>query len=176
MSSQYRQSGYERKERDFYPTPAEYIEWLFQHWRPSPDRAIHEPCCGDLAMVGALYANGAINVTFSDIAMGVDYLEDYTERDVIITNPPYGKLAPLIVRRAIEYSFACAFLLPFDRDAAGSRANLFTRESTFSMKITCNKRVKWIADSASSGMHNYAWFVWAREQRGQEPLLRYAPN
>lgn len=174
----YRNSGYERKARDFYPTPSVYVDWLVPHIDVTPDMMICEPCCGENHMVDALTAHG-LQVVGTDIAQGCDFLEevDVSWADWIITNPPYGrKIGPAIVRHAIALCDNVAMLLPYDWDAAGKdRADIFGKEPPHHMTIRINKRVKWIEDSNGSGMHNYAWFIWRRNAIGCEPLTRYEP-
>lgn len=170
----YRNSGYDRSARDLYSTPDKYISWLFMHWLPSVTM-IYEPCAGEHYMSRQIEACG-FDVVCTDIETGQDYLKNPHHWPCIITNPPYGRsLGPKIVRHAIAHTDQCAFLLPFDWDAANKRHDLFSVESSFHMKITCNQRLKWIEGSESSGMHNYAWFVWDIKSKGCEPLLRYAP-
>lgn len=65
-----RDSGYARKERDCYETPAWVTETLIPHL---PAYAIWEPACGSGKMVDAL-ANACFTVIGSDIAAGHDFL------------------------------------------------------------------------------------------------------
>jgi hypothetical protein len=85
-----RDSGYARKQRDFYETPAWVTAALIPHLRPI--RRVWEPAAGLGKMVCALGAAG-LEVEGSDIADGVDFLLQRAVRsgaDAIITNPPYA--------------------------------------------------------------------------------------
>lgn len=173
----FRNSGYERKERDFYPTPECYVKWLFDHWKPDGCE-IYEPCCGDGAMVRAFkkYAP-EYDIISSDIDQGDDFLDCEDDIDCIITNPPYDKkICEKLIRHAIKQADQVAMLLRFDWDAAGKRSDMFGVDSFMRMKIVCNQRVPWEPGTKNGGQHNYAWIIWDRGWFGKEPLIRYAPK
>jgi tRNA G10 N-methylase Trm11 len=121
-----RESGYERKERDAYQTPAWVTLALVPHLREL--RLVWEPACGDGAMVEALTAAG-LEVTSSDIAHGYDFPElgKMIGCDGIITNPPYA-LAQEFIEHALDLmkpGGLVAMLLRTDYDHAKTRAHLF---------------------------------------------------
>ena len=90
-----RDSGYERKERNLYETPAWVTEALLPHLPEC--RTIWEPAAGSGKMSRVL-EGFAGTVISSDIAEGQDFLAaDGFDADAIITNPPY-ELAPPVYR------------------------------------------------------------------------------
>jgi hypothetical protein len=90
-----RPSGYERKERDLYETPAWVTAALVPHVPDVARRRIWEPAAGKGQMVREL-ANHCPNVRGRDIEGGVDFLQqpNHLRTGAIITNPPYKLARP----------------------------------------------------------------------------------
>lgn len=193
-------SGYERKERDHYPTPAWVIDALAEVV-PLKSKRIWEPACGTGEMAEAIEAHGA-TVTASDIhAYGYRFtagLFDFMEvgscpwlvhYDGIITNPPYGarcgtaeQFIEAGLRRIQDYGFL-ALLLPVDFDSAKTRARFFRDCPAFAGRIVLTRRIKWFdqptADGKSQGpSENHAWFLWQNTwiRDRVPPRVWYAPK
>jgi hypothetical protein len=92
-----RNLGYERQDRDFYPTPAWPTEAMLRRVRLPT--VIWEPCCGDGAMVRVLEAHGH-RVVATDLVdrgygeAGRDFLAESRLPEgvnAIVTNPPYSR-------------------------------------------------------------------------------------
>jgi hypothetical protein len=171
-----RDSGYERKERDLYETPAWVTEALLPHI-PLPGISIWEPACGSGKMVRALEAAGHV-VTGTDVETGGDFFDDLTVmrvvgRDWIITNPPY-KEAHSFISHALFLASNVAMLLRTDFDHAKTRTFLFGGCKQFSKKVVLTKRIRWFEDSKGSPSFNHAWFIWRNEHQGP-PTLAYGP-
>ena len=154
-----RDTGYERKERDLYETPAWVTEALLPQLREC--RIIWEPAAGSGKMSRVL-KGFAGTVISSDIAEGQDFLAaDGFDGDAIITNPPY-ELAAEFIERALSLTASdglVAMLLRTDFDHAKSRQHLF-QHPAFSKKLVLTKRIKWFEDSKGQPSFNHAWFVW----------------
>lgn len=173
-----RVSGYVRKERDCYETPA----WVTQALVPHIPERIHniwEPAAGSGKMVRALREAG-YSVVGTDIADGEDFLMRTGPicTDAIITNPPYV-LAQEFIERAIKLMFAgggvVAMLLRTDFDHAKSRLHLFSDPSArFAKKVVLTKRIKWFEESTGQPSFNHAWFIWDWTTV-TEPTLAYGP-
>jgi hypothetical protein len=89
-----KRSDFERKERDFYPTPFKAVPPLIPHLRGI--RTFAETCCGDGALVRYLESLGCLRCVYAgDIATGQDALAltaaDCNSADAIITNPPWKR-------------------------------------------------------------------------------------
>src|SRR4051812_15563329 len=86
-----KRSQFERRERDFYPTPFKAVPPLIPHLRGI--RTFAEPCAGDGALVRHLESFGLHCGYAGDIADGQDALtrDSYGDTDAIITNPPYAR-------------------------------------------------------------------------------------
>lgn len=143
-----RDSGYERKERDLYETPAWVTAALFPHLPSSPD-VIWEPAVGSGKMADAMIeaSDKTITVIRSDIATGKDFLAcmDRDGADAIITNPPY-KIADEFIAHALklmEPHGIVAMLLGNDFDHAKTRQHLFSGCPSFAKKLVLTKRIKW---------------------------------
>jgi hypothetical protein len=167
-----KRSNFERKERDFYPTPLEAVLPLLPHL--APGTAFIEPCAGDGALIRHLEAHGHVCTAAFDIEpMGPgierkDAMEVRITGGLFITNPPWERafLHPLIRHLATQGE---AWLL-FDADwvhtvqAAPFEAML--------AKVVSVGRVKWEPDSDSTGKDNAAWHHFTAPVHGREPVLR----
>jgi len=167
-----RDSGYERKERDLYETPAWVTEALLPHV-PGDILEIWEPACGSGKMVRAL-ENAGFTVHATDIDQGDDFLGDMIPYAAsIITNPPYALATPFIEMALFRGEFV-AMLLRTDFDHAKTRSRLFAECPSFAKKVVLTKRIQWFEDSRGSPSFNHAWFIWDHRHKGA-PTLAYAP-
>lgn len=164
-----KRSDFERRERDFYPTPREAVAPLLPYLRPAT--SFIEPCAGDGALVRTLEDSGHSCWLAVDIepqhprilrgdAMAV---RTNPSLDCFITNPPWDRSAlhPIITHLAAQ---APTWLL-FDADW------MHTRQSAEFMpwcrKIVSVGRVKWIPDSKMTGKDNCCWYeFWAGNRNG----------
>jgi len=174
-----RDSGYERKERDLYETPAWVTAALFPHLPRSPD-VIWEPAAGGGKMADAMLeaSNKTISIIRTDISDGVDFLKCARSdgADAIITNPPY-EIATEFIEHALnlmEPHGLVAMLLRTDFDHAKTRAPIFAKHRAFAKKVVLTKRIKWFEDSKGQPSFNHAWFIWDWRHHGA-PTLAYAP-
>lgn len=155
-----KRSDFERRPRDFYPTPATAVAPLLPHLEPATHFA--EPCAGDGALIDALTAHGHICLHASDIEprragiLQADALDGpWSGFDTFITNPPWDRkvLHPLIVHLSDQ---APTWLL-FDADW------IHTRQAAPYLprlrKVVSVGRVKWIPDSPFTGKDNCAWHL-----------------
>lgn len=174
-----RDSGYERKERDLYETPAWVTYALVPHI-PMRVRLIWEPAAGGGKMVAALREMVEdASIVDTDIATGQDFMctGGPIGCEAVITNPPY-ELATEFIKRALEVvrpeKGFVAMLLRTDFDHAKTRQDLFGINSPFARKVVLTKRIKWFEDSTGSPSFNHAWYLWDWTHEGA-PTLAYAP-
>jgi hypothetical protein len=172
-----RDSGYERKERDLYETPAWVTATLLQDGLRPAER-IWEPACGSGKMVSALGVLDA-EIIGTDIDTGIDFLQA-TEplAQAIITNPPYV-LAQEFIEHALRLTAPDGFvamLLRTDYDHAKTRQHLFGGCPHFARKLVLTKRIKWFEDTKGQPSFNHAWYVWDWLNEGAEPILSYGPR
>lgn len=173
-----KRSNYERRERDFYPTPPEAVAPLLPHLKPGT--LFVEPCAGDGALVRALEVAGHACIAATDIEplasniWRADALRDpLPDGPMFITNPPWDRsiLHPLIVRLS---EIAPTWLL-FDADWMHTvQAAPFASRLR---KVVSVGRVKWMPDSDSTGMDNCAWYLFDKPAGpGAELFLRAMPK
>lgn len=170
-----RTSGkYERKARDFYPTPFKALRPLLAHLEPNT--VFVEPCAGDGALVDMLEDAGHHCIRAFDIepqratiAQG-DALTDVDHcAQFYITNPPWERtlLHPLILN--LIQSHACWLLFDADwahTEAAAGFGPKATKEGDllqYCAKIVSVGRVKWIEGTKSQSFDNCAWYLFKRE-------------
>lgn len=158
-----RADHFERKPRDFYPTPPQAVLPLLPHLKPG--MVYDEPCCGDGALIDALTTHGILCTRWSDVeptgwckdtarVSNAMELSDCSG-DMFITNPPWERsiLHPLLVHLS---DIAPTWLL-LDADW------MHTRQAAPYM-VRCSRivsvgRLKWIADSKHTGKDNVVWML-----------------
>ena len=162
-----KRSDFERKPRDFYPTPIEAVKPLLPHLPQQFDFA--EPCAGDGALVNHIETmtngwcswasdlepqdKGILTRHFREINMS-----DLYEADYIITNPPWNRE---LLHPMIDYftAYRPTWLL-FDADWAHTKQSVPYMRML--KKIVSIGRVKWIEDSKSVGKDNCCWYLFDR--------------
>ena len=159
-----KRSDFERKPRDFYPTPMEAVKPLLEHL--PEDFTFAEPCAGNGSLIEHLETKG-ICMWASDIepqANGIhecDYsdvgFDELIESDYVITNPPWNRnfLHPMIEHLSKQKP---TWLL-FDADW------MHTKQSVPYMNM-CSKivsvgRIKWFGNM--TGKDNCAWYLFDRK-------------
>ena len=168
-----KRSTFERRPRDFYPTPPEAVKPLMEHL-PYATMFI-EPCCGDGALIRALCAGGKgegghslhasfdIDPKFGDVRDATSARYDVDGADCFITNPPWSRdvLHPIIENLSRQLP---TWLL-FDADW------MHTRQSAPYMpwlrQIVSVGRVKWIPDSPYTGKDNCCWYLFEQRMGGE---------
>jgi hypothetical protein len=170
-----RESGYERKARDAYETPAWVTQALVPQLPRRPGR-VWEPACGSGLMVAALDRCG-LDVIASDLDSGDDFFEMAAPDvcDAIITNPPYA-MAQGFIERALDLMSPrlgiVSMLLRTDYDHAKSRAHLFHGCPVFARKLVLTRRIVWFDDGKAAPSFNHAWFIWDHRHAGP-PTIAY---
>ena len=159
-----KRSDFERKPRDFYPTPMEAVEPLLEHL--PEDFPFTEPCAGNGTLINHLETKGICMwaIDIEPQAEGI-YKYDYsnvgfielTESEYVITNPPWDRK---ILHPMIEYFVPrIRTWLLFDADW------MHTKQSVPYMNM-CSKivsvgRIKWFGNM--TGKDNCAWYLFDRE-------------
>jgi len=185
-------SGYERREREHYPTPEWVTQALIRHFDRGPE-TIWEPACGEGKMSAVLAAAGN-KVVVSDVqptargAFEYDFIcgDECVAGDIgfdsIVTNPPYGmqgRLATAFIERALKFTLPrrgrVAMLLKPDFDSASGRGHLFRDCRAWSRKIVLMRRIMWFPSKNGNGpSENHCWYIWDHKQDGL-PTIVYAP-
>lgn len=187
------EAGYERKERDFYPTEPWVTRALCHAVDFSGDprkagyRHVWEPACGDGRMAKVLDEAGYW-VSATDIAdYGYGGLHDFLGKKprgigeagyvaAIVTNPPFD-LAREFIARALELTKEqkgkVAILQRHEFDAPKSNHPLF--DPPFAAKLVLHKRPRWSEADKASPRFPYAWYLWDWRHQGP-PILRYLPD
>lgn len=160
-----RSTGFERKERDFYPTPESAVIPLLRFLNEDYHK-IYEPCAGDGALVDHLERGGQYVCGASDIEprrRGIKKrdafrlkLEDVEHASIIVTNPPWSFSDVFgIWCGANRFNLPCWFLL---------QADFAHNKQSVEMMKHCERmvsvgRVKWIVGSKYASKENVAWFL-----------------
>lgn len=165
-----KRSNFERRERDFYPTPEVAVLPLLPHLEYGD--SFSEPCAGDGALVKHLEKHGISCYSACDIepkvpneihqldSLSEDYYDFARGADYIITNPPWDRkiLHPMIDHfRKLSPTW-----LLFDADW------MHTKQSApympYCHKIVSVGRVKWFPKSNMTGKDNCAWYLFGRNK------------
>ena len=169
-----KRSDFQRRERDFYPTPPEAVKPLIPHL-PDGFFSYWEPCAGDGALIESLpgFCYAATDIEprqdniVKDCALTGEKYRWATGADYIITNPPWSRdvLHPMIQ----EFSAMRPTWLLFDADW------VHTKQSApylpWLRKIVSVGRVKWIPDSKMTGKDNCAWHLFDRNSQGTTQFI-----
>lgn len=164
-----KRSDFERKERDFYPTPVSAVLPLLPHLPVGCSYV--EPCAGDGALIRGI-GEHAKCVRSSDIepqdwriekrdALDHGYLAQ-CGADFIVTNPPWDRkvLHPMIE----VFSAARPTWLLFDADW------MHTKQAApympYLRKVVSVGRVKWIEGSKHTGKDNCCWYLFDQTAQG----------
>jgi hypothetical protein len=162
-----------RAEDDFYPTPPEVTRALLKTLDLSRWGKIWEPCAGDAAMVDELWRQGIPEVVASDIhprrddIAKADFLDSVSmppDCDAIITNPPFGSIAPKIIRHAFEIGAKrMALMLKATFWHAKNRRSLFNaHRPLYIMPLTWRPDFKNLGRPTMEAM----WCVWDKAHSG----------
>jgi hypothetical protein len=161
-----RSPGFDRRERDWYPTPSSAVAPLLPH--VPVGSTFVEPCAGDGSLVNALAMAGVLCTFSSDIhplASGIETMDALSDdlwlaaeaAEYIITNPPWDR--PILHAMIPHFSDIRPTWLLFDADW------MHTKQSKPFIprlrKIVSVGRVKWIPDSTMTGKDNCAWHLFA---------------
>jgi hypothetical protein len=177
-----RKSGYERKPRDLYETPAWVSSVIVPHI--PKDAVVWEPACASGKMASVISAEYLSDLVTPEGDSGVNFLEqtlaNYPKTTAIITNPPFNREAERFIRHSLNLMRPVrgfvAMLLPVDFDSARTRSDIFGYCPAFAKKIVLTKRIVWFErdDGTANPSANHAWFVWDFSKRGQvRPGIHY---
>ena len=156
-----KRSNFERKPRDFYPTPFAAVVPLIEHL--SNNFTFTEPCAGDGQLCRHLEYFGGTCMWASDIEPQLEGVlqNDYTElgenevfeSGYIITNPPWDRslLHPMIE----HFTNLRPTWLLFDADWAHTKQSAPYMKKC--AKIVSVGRIKWFGNM--TGKDNCAWYL-----------------
>lgn len=170
-----KRSDYERKPRDYYPTPLEAVKPLVPHL--PAEFSFCEPCAGDGRLISHIEClSGGTCAQAYDIEPRDDEIDELdalniVERDVehcdlIITNPPWDrtkKSGYLLHELIKQFSDLRPTWLLFDADWLHTvqSSNLVSERL---VKIVSVGRVKWIEDSKGTGKDNCCWYLFYKNK------------
>ena len=163
----------DRQKDDFYATPSEATLALLS--KETFTGSIYEPCCGQGHISKVLASNG-YDVESTDLVdrgygtSGVDFLMETQQRDNIITNPPYGKLALPMAHHCQHIARKkTALLLKLSFLEGVARKQFFLETPPIRVWVF-SKRMNLMKDGQqykNGGMMALAWFVWQTGHRGE---------
>jgi len=170
-----KRSGFERKERDWYPTPLEGMYALLPHLPAAPFR-FFEPCAGDGVMIDHMAAirPDCLCIGGSDLkpmAKGIEEADLLTElpigvlmADLNITNLPWDRkvMHPLI--RALTSVDTPLWTLIDSNWANTEQAGPFMTD--LCAKIVQVGRLKWEPGSEHTGKDDCAWYLFDKNHVG----------
>lgn len=174
-----KRSTFERRERDFYPTPESAATPLFKHL--NPHSIIHEPCAGDGALFRAWekwqqeLGNLGYGYAVSDIAprlRGIGAIDamhlECCWGDIFVTNPPWplpGQQGEPTVSIALHLSNLAPTWLLLSADFAHN--GYFTKSGLADRceKIVSVGRVSWM-ENGTAGKDNCAWYLFDAKHQG----------
>lgn len=168
-----KRSSFEKIPRDYYPTPEEAFAPIAKYL---PQGLLFcEPCAGDGRLVD--HIQKLVPHSLCILAVDVEPKADFIHKgdttllvfepedacECIITNPPYtwSVLAPMLDRWIPQRP--TVLLLPADF----MHNKRFAKYLKHCRRIVSIGRVKWIEDSKTAGVDNYAWYFFTPETVAQ---------
>lgn len=155
-----KRSSFERRDNDFYPTPAAAVGPLISHLRRERIVTFAEPCCGDGTLIRHLESYGLVCRYRGDRANGHDALEIENFSETVITNPPWERTD---MHRLISHFLRTADVTWLLFDAAWAHTKQSRKLILSCTHILPIGRLKWIPGSRDVGKDDVAWY---RFQRG----------
>lgn len=167
-----KRSTFERRERDFYPTPAAAVHPLLHHL--PKDSSFVEPRAGDGALVRHLEAAGhrcalaydvepqSPEIGKGDAVSLVMRSDRGVSADLIITNPPWTR--PVLHEMIQEFSRCLPTWLLFDADWVHTKQAAPYLPSL--RKVVSVGRIKWLPGSPYTGKDNCAWHLFDQHADG----------
>lgn len=159
---------FERKPRDFYPTPIEAAMPLKPHL-PKEFEFI-EPCAGNGILVEHLESFGGKCISATDIEPQVDTIKEANAFEIehdglVITNPPWDrKILHPMIEHFTKSDEGCWLLF----DAAWMHTKQSEPYMKWCRKIVSIGRVKWIPDTGMVGKDDSCWYYFNRYGNGTE--------
>ena len=170
-----RNLGYERQEKDFYPTPDWPTEALLRQPEVRLPNGIWEPCCGNGSMARVLEDHGH-RVVATDLfdrgygEGGRDFLMETrlpAGVTAIVTNPPYGRGLHRFVDHALGLLLPVGGVLAllvniqWQTGATNSKRLLIP---AFEASVILTKRIVWFpgedGQPRKQPQENHVWLVW----------------
>ena len=173
---------YRRQEHDWYVEDATCVGKLFDAIEFAG--AIHDPACGGgnipkVAAARGFVSGGSDLVDRGFGTGGVNFLDDETPRENIVSNPPYV-LAEKFVQHALKVArgrVAVLVRLAF-LEGQARRRRLFIPHPPEHVLVLSTRPSMPPGDraiEAKGGKVAYAWVVWHRRIVGGAPVLRWLP-
>lgn len=171
-----------RKASDFYethyPLTREFLTATNSEWMP--DKVVSDPCAGNGAITKILDEYGFKNIISHDILTDrVDFLQDTTIVDYVISNPPYSLANEFILHAKEVVRDKFAFLLPLTYLQGSYRYNNIWMDRNFPLaSIWVFNRFPMLGVPLRedglfpTGMQAMAWFLWERTYTG-EPTIHW---
>lgn len=175
---------FERRERDYYPTPESAVLPLLPHLLFAT--RFTEPCAGNGQLAEHLKSHGHICIFQSDI--NPEYgcrTHDATKDKLVsinpayrhqsccfITNPPWSReiLHPIIQNLSSQLP---TWLL-FDADWMHTKQSI--PYLPYLRKVVSVGRVKWIPESTMTGKDNCCWYLFDQDKMLVEETVFYGRN
>lgn len=157
-----KRSTFERRPRDFYPTPESAVAPLILHLEPGT--VFLEPCAGDGALINHLQKAGhrctyGVDIEprwpMARVGDATTMVYNMGGATCFITNPPWDRTVLHLI--ILNLSDQAPTWLLFDADW------IHTRQAAPYLprlrKIVAVGRVKWIPDSPFTGKDNACWYL-----------------
>jgi hypothetical protein len=168
---------------DYYASPAEAPAALLEHY-DVPD-VIHEPACGDGAIVDVLRAAGRVVYASDLVDRGCpdSYVSDFLTQktpqiavEACITNPPY-RYAAEFVRKSRELYPLTIMLLRLAFLESARRSDILDAGDLetvllFSKRLPFMHRAGYTGKKNSNSGMPFAFFVWKRDHLGPTTIRR----
>lgn len=140
---------------EYFPTPDETVQRLFEVVHIPRDWVCLEPCRGK---AGAIYNYLPAGSLWAELSEGVDYLTtDFGKVDCVITNPPFSLTVEFLTK---SFNEADVVIYLQRLNFLGSKKRKeFWNENKPTNLIVLSKRPSFSGDGNTDGA-DYCWYIW----------------
>ena len=175
-----KRSNFTRRERDYYPTPAQAIPSLISHLEEHFPAGLQfaEPCAGNGQLINFLEKHHGLKCTFAcdieprriDIekydALEIEEQQIYSV-DMVVTNPPWDRnFLHDFIHHCVVNLGKPTWLL-FDSDWIHTLQARKTGLLEYLDSIVSVGRLKWIEGSKHSSKDNCSWHFFDKGSKGR---------
>lgn len=150
--------NYETPANEYFPTPQETVDRLWEIISIREDWTYLEPCKGKAE---AIYKHLPQGSQWAELSEGVDYLTtEFKPVDCIITNPPFS-LTVQFLEKSFTEADVVIYLQRLNFLGSVKRKEFWKKNKPTNM-IVLSKRPSFSGDGKTDGA-DYCWYIWDKK-------------
>lgn len=147
--------NYDKPAHEYFPTPDETVQRLFEIIPINPEWTYLEPCKGEAEAIYKYMPEGS---QWAELSEGVDYLAtEFKPVDCIITNPPFS-LTREFLTKSFEEADVIIYLQRLNYLGSKGRKDFWNEHKPTNL-IVLSGRPSFSADG-NTDQTDYAYYIW----------------